>query len=659
MRLSTASRARLRRRSSASSRLRCCGHRPSSPGLVAAPPRSASARQASPSGSPSVFAAFELEQCERFLIDVKYTSIHHQDLYWRLPDGRPGLVDIVRELRLPVVHLTRRNLFALYCSLAYAEATGVWAAVDDTNEHRAIVVDVVRCKAYMEQISAISKSVRDWLSGHGVFELEYEAILGEGIWSDRVADTFSKIYGAPPSAPLKTAYHKATPLLGKIVQNAEEVLLALRGTPFQSMAEEALHQDNRSNLPHRQPATTSSHAAAKPTMDAAGSVTLLSADPLVVSLTAVTGQKPIGVAEALGQRMSEWPITFLIPLRWHCNAAGAAEKAAAAQSFKVVCPQHGLIFLGDTIEDVDRLVAAGASAFFANENIFASESDFRPLPGTEVEFDAVYNAKPVPWKRHWLAAEIERVAYISYVGRGDEAAAPAAMAAILRADQVTFSSIRSSVACQKPWPGRLSTRRLPAVRSGSVFPRSRALCVRALNICSPGCRLSARRASADVTSSLTPTTASSRSRGRRPYARRSRNCATATYRAPTSVPEPWPSLRSKGTGLSLSSKRSEHDTAGPGATRRTGPSPVRRSSMTPSRRMRSAFWGSWALCQHRHRRNGRYPALARPRGTPYSRRRPGLMSSGLRRKLNDNVSRTPELTASTARSWYRPAVQPM
>jgi glycosyltransferase involved in cell wall biosynthesis len=170
---------------------------------------------------------------------------------------------------------------------------------------------------------------------------------------------------------------------------------------------------------------------AKSTNDVAGLVTVLSTEPLILIIRATSVQKKVGLAQALGQRLSERPITFLIPLGWHCDAAGAAGNAADARSFKDSCPRHELIFLGDTPEDVDRLVAAGASAFFASGNIFDSENVLCPLPGTDAEFDAVYNARPVPWKRHWLATEIERVAYICHVAPGEEAAAPAVLAAIL------------------------------------------------------------------------------------------------------------------------------------------------------------------------------------------------------------------------------------
>ncbi len=151
-----------------------------------------------------------------------------------------------------------------------------------------------------------------------------------------------------------------------------------------------------------------------------GHAALISAAPLIIS-TPTTWQSRIGLAEALGRRGANRQITFLIPLSWHCNEASAAAKAAAIKAHRSRLPSHDLIVLGNTKEEVATLCAAGAEAFFANHNIFASEDVFRPLPDVGIEFDAVYNARPSPMKRHELASLIERILYISFVSPGQEA----------------------------------------------------------------------------------------------------------------------------------------------------------------------------------------------------------------------------------------------
>ena len=57
---------------------------------------------------------------------------------------------------------------------------------------------------------------------------------------------------------------------------------------------------------------------------------------------------------------------------------------------------------------------AGSGPYCFNKNFLVSEHNFRPLPAVEIEFDAIYNARFDPLKRHYLAAEIEILAYLSY-----------------------------------------------------------------------------------------------------------------------------------------------------------------------------------------------------------------------------------------------------
>jgi hypothetical protein len=193
-----------------------------------------------------------VEKAERLLIDVKYTSLHHLNSYWNLPQERPGLIAIVRDLGLPVIHLQRRNLFALYCSLAYAEASGVWVSFESKTGRHRIAIDTARCLKYMGQIDAMTRYIRDWFFQYPVAELEYETMLRGESWSDEVRDTFSRIFGMPPVKPLSAVYRKVAPPLREVVTNPGEVLVALRGTPYQAMTEEALDEKKVPNLPYGQ-----------------------------------------------------------------------------------------------------------------------------------------------------------------------------------------------------------------------------------------------------------------------------------------------------------------------------------------------------------------------------------------------------------------------
>ncbi len=147
-----------------------------------------------------------------------------------------------------------------------------------------------------------------------------------------------------------------------------------------------------------------------------GSAVKLSSEPLIVSTTSEK-RAPLGLAEALGGMCRETPVVFLLANVWDSdNEETTAVKADAARQYRARHPKHRLIFLGDTRGEVDRLQAAGEEAFFANQNMRVSERIFRPLPEIPATFEAIYSARLTPGKRHELAAEIERVAYVTYLG---------------------------------------------------------------------------------------------------------------------------------------------------------------------------------------------------------------------------------------------------
>ena len=147
-----------------------------------------------------------------------------------------------------------------------------------------------------------------------------------------------------------------------------------------------------------------------------GPAWLLSDDPPVF-LTGITYDQSLGIAEAFGQRYGSSAAGFIVFPTWSLESrAGRADEIAgrlAAHGERF--PDHRFRYITNTAKEADLLRSAGVPATFLNKNATVSEYIFRPLPGTAVEFDAVYNARFVPEKRHELAAAIPRVGYITYV----------------------------------------------------------------------------------------------------------------------------------------------------------------------------------------------------------------------------------------------------
>lgn len=181
------------------------------------------------------------EKSERYLFDIKYTSWHHLNRYWSQPFQRPHLLDRAIHLGFRIVHLKRRNLLALYCSHRLAEATNVWRTVEPAPlQRQALTVDTSHCLRTLVDLRATEHLFDRWLSRYPHGELRYESLLSGDTFSKEVEDMFRQIYRARPVAALFTVYRKITPSLRDVVVNRNEVLSALRGTDFQSMAEEAL-----------------------------------------------------------------------------------------------------------------------------------------------------------------------------------------------------------------------------------------------------------------------------------------------------------------------------------------------------------------------------------------------------------------------------------
>ncbi len=182
----------------------------------------------------------ESEEPDRFLLDVKYSSWHHLNYYWWRPGQVPNLLTSVMKLRFPLVHLKRRNLFALYCSQKRAEQTGLWSTLEETAEiGEKLVINASECAASLRSLRETELMFDRWVSGNS-HDLYYEDIMTNGTFSDEVTTTFIDVYGAEPTAPLTTVYRKVTPPLRDVVANPDEVLSALCGTEFHHMAEQAL-----------------------------------------------------------------------------------------------------------------------------------------------------------------------------------------------------------------------------------------------------------------------------------------------------------------------------------------------------------------------------------------------------------------------------------
>ena len=143
-------------------------------------------------------------------------------------------------------------------------------------------------------------------------------------------------------------------------------------------------------------------------------VCVLHSDPLV-SYSGIVPRAPLGVASLLGPRLWGKPAWFLLSPTWTIeNRASAGEIRRAAVRHRILHPQHRLVFLCNTDGEAELMRSFGEAAITHNKTTNTSDVVFRPLDGASPEFDAIYNAKLVPWKRHELSVEIPTCAFLYY-----------------------------------------------------------------------------------------------------------------------------------------------------------------------------------------------------------------------------------------------------
>jgi glycosyltransferase involved in cell wall biosynthesis len=75
-------------------------------------------------------------------------------------------------------------------------------------------------------------------------------------------------------------------------------------------------------------------------------------------------------------------------------------------------PNHSFVFLCNTAKEESFLRETGEVAVFLNHNLLMSEKDFHPIEGEPLRFDAVYNGRLHPQKRHELSLLVDRCAMI-------------------------------------------------------------------------------------------------------------------------------------------------------------------------------------------------------------------------------------------------------
>ncbi|MBL9086573.1 MAG: glycosyltransferase [Planctomycetia bacterium] len=118
---------------------------------------------------------------------------------------------------------------------------------------------------------------------------------------------------------------------------------------------------------------------------------------------------------ALLGRLRAVPVHVVYHTSWHVDEAVVLpEHLARIEALGRAHPSLRVTALAPTEAERARFAARGVEAVHCNQGAFVDERVFRPLADVERVHDAVYDARLDRFKRHRLAASVERLALVTY-----------------------------------------------------------------------------------------------------------------------------------------------------------------------------------------------------------------------------------------------------
>ena len=148
------------------------------------------------------------------------------------------------------------------------------------------------------------------------------------------------------------------------------------------------------------------------TLAEVGGAAVLHYDPLVLYMPGGE-RRTLGMPGTGADLLKHTPTVFLMAIY------GSIESQARVMRFRRAAilhrwrwPKHRFVFLCNTEKEEALLRGTGEVAVFLNHNLLISVTDFQPVDGEPLLFDAVYNGRLHPQKRHELSILVDRCAMI-------------------------------------------------------------------------------------------------------------------------------------------------------------------------------------------------------------------------------------------------------
>ena len=145
-----------------------------------------------------------------------------------------------------------------------------------------------------------------------------------------------------------------------------------------------------------------------------GDCLVFSSDPLIIYTPDWVMRSHPAALYAVLRNFRQQIVYILLNLSWTHEQPRLINQALQWQKKHLrLFPKNRIVFLANTETECRLLEDAGATVAWVHQNAFVSPDAFQPLPESTKRFDAVYDAKINPFKRHHLAAGIESLALIT------------------------------------------------------------------------------------------------------------------------------------------------------------------------------------------------------------------------------------------------------
>ncbi len=153
----------------------------------------------------------------------------------------------------------------------------------------------------------------------------------------------------------------------------------------------------------------------KLTKQLSGTYFLLSIDPLIFHV--VRSRNPVSEFkdsyQFLFENLKNKRAYFLCTWYWHIEEPKHIESVKLLETNILrQFPNLKFVHLGNTLRQREAFREGELTSILCNQNCFLDDRIFKPLAGIEKKYDAVYDARFIEFKRHFLAVGVEKLALV-------------------------------------------------------------------------------------------------------------------------------------------------------------------------------------------------------------------------------------------------------